>query len=117
MGRALHVTYSGAPALGPALGPSPARLSPLSATCCPHSRALGPVAVASGALLAPALCAGRLGSSAPRPPAPPSSPLLSPPNILVSQAHARNIPYGNWRERLSHPLRTYGISEEEWSCG
>ena len=27
---------------------------------------------------------------------------------------ARNIPYGRWRERLSHPLRTYGISETEW---
>jgi hypothetical protein len=27
---------------------------------------------------------------------------------------ARNIPYGNWRERLSHPLQTYGISEAEW---
>ena len=32
---------------------------------------------------------------------------------LVIQG-ARNIPYGNWRERLSHPLRTYGISEAEW---
>ena len=28
---------------------------------------------------------------------------------------ARNIPYGNWRERLSHPLRIYGISEAEWT--
>ena len=27
---------------------------------------------------------------------------------------ARNIPYGNWSERLSHPLRAYKISEIEW---
>ena len=32
--------------------------------------------------------------------------------LIVQQA--RNIPYGSWRERLSHPLRTYGISEAEW---
>jgi hypothetical protein len=32
--------------------------------------------------------------------------------LIVQQA--RNIPYGNWQERLSHPLRTYGISEAEW---
>jgi hypothetical protein len=32
---------------------------------------------------------------------------------LVIQG-ARNIPYGDWRERLSHPLQTYGISEAEW---
>ena len=32
--------------------------------------------------------------------------------LIVQQA--RNIPYGTWRERLSHPLRTYGISEIEW---
>ena len=29
---------------------------------------------------------------------------------------ARNIPYGDWRERLSHPLRIYGISEAEWDA-
>jgi len=28
---------------------------------------------------------------------------------------ARNIPYGNWQERLSHLLRKYGISETEWN--
>ena len=32
--------------------------------------------------------------------------------LIVQQA--RNFPYGTWRERLSHPLRTYGISEAEW---
>jgi hypothetical protein len=32
---------------------------------------------------------------------------------LVIQG-ARNIPYGNWQERLSHPLETYGISQTEW---
>ena len=32
--------------------------------------------------------------------------------LIVQQA--RNIPYGSWIERLSHPLRTYGISETEW---
>ena len=32
--------------------------------------------------------------------------------LIVQQA--RNIPYGNWNERLSHPLRTYGISKAEW---
>jgi hypothetical protein len=32
---------------------------------------------------------------------------------LVIQG-ARNIPYGNWQERLSHPLGTYGISQTEW---
>lgn len=29
---------------------------------------------------------------------------------------ARDIPYGSWCERLSHPLRTYGISEAEWNA-
>ena len=32
--------------------------------------------------------------------------------LIVQQA--RDIPYGNWSEKLSHPLRTYGISETEW---
>ena len=32
---------------------------------------------------------------------------------LVIQG-ARNIPYGNWDERLAHPLRRYGISKSEW---
>ncbi len=32
--------------------------------------------------------------------------------LIIQQA--RNIPYGNWEERLSHPLRTYGISRSEW---
>jgi hypothetical protein len=32
--------------------------------------------------------------------------------LIVQEA--RNIPYGTWRERLSHPLRTYGISQTEW---
>jgi hypothetical protein len=27
---------------------------------------------------------------------------------------ARDVAYGSWREKLSHPLRTYGISEDEW---
>jgi hypothetical protein len=27
---------------------------------------------------------------------------------------ARNIPYGSWSDRLTHPLRTYGISETKW---
>jgi hypothetical protein len=29
---------------------------------------------------------------------------------------ARNIPYGNWQERLSHPLEAYGISFAEWAA-
>jgi hypothetical protein len=32
--------------------------------------------------------------------------------LIVQQA--RDIPYGNWSEKLSHPLRAYGISEAEW---
>jgi hypothetical protein len=24
------------------------------------------------------------------------------------------IPYGDWKDRLSHPLRSYGISREDW---
>ena len=32
--------------------------------------------------------------------------------LIVQQA--RNIPYGNWQERLSHPLTAYGISQNEW---
>ena len=35
---------------------------------------------------------------------------------LVVQG-ARNIPYGNWQERLSHPLTAYRISLEEWDDG
>lgn len=35
--------------------------------------------------------------------------------LVVQQA--RNIPYGSWRDRLTHPLRTYGISLEEWEDG
>jgi hypothetical protein len=34
---------------------------------------------------------------------------------LVIQG-ARNIPYGNWQERLTHPLETYGISFAEWDA-
>jgi hypothetical protein len=34
--------------------------------------------------------------------------------LIVQQA--RNIPYGNWQERLSHPLNTYGISVAEWDA-
>jgi hypothetical protein len=29
---------------------------------------------------------------------------------------ARDVAYGTWRERLSHPLPTYGISEDEWNA-
>jgi hypothetical protein len=32
--------------------------------------------------------------------------------LIIQQA--RDIPYGNWSEKLSHPLLTYGISEGEW---
>ena len=32
--------------------------------------------------------------------------------LIVKQA--RDIPYGSWQERLSHPLRTYGITLAEW---
>ena len=27
---------------------------------------------------------------------------------------ARDVAYGSWRDKLSHPLRTYGISQTEW---
>ncbi len=27
------------------------------------------------------------------------------------------IPYGSWNDRLSHPLRRFGISKEEWEDG
>jgi hypothetical protein len=27
---------------------------------------------------------------------------------------AMAIPYGSWTDRLSHPLRRFGISKEEW---
>jgi hypothetical protein len=33
---------------------------------------------------------------------------------LVIQG-ARDMAYGSWRDKLSHPLRTYGISEAEWN--
>lgn len=26
---------------------------------------------------------------------------------------ARDVAYGSWRDKLSHPLRTYGTSEDE----
>jgi hypothetical protein len=29
---------------------------------------------------------------------------------------AWNVPYGSWRERESHPLRKFGIPEQEWDC-
>jgi hypothetical protein len=32
---------------------------------------------------------------------------------LVIQG-AKDIPYGNWEEKLSHPLSTYGIAKSEW---
>ena len=32
---------------------------------------------------------------------------------LVIQ-HALMIPYGDWKDRLSHPLGKYGITPEEW---
>ena len=28
--------------------------------------------------------------------------------------HGNSIPYGYWEDRLTHPLRTYGISKAEW---
>jgi len=34
--------------------------------------------------------------------------------LVHDQASA--VPYGNWVDRLSHPLRIYGISREEWDC-
>jgi hypothetical protein len=40
-------------------------------------------------------------------------PLCTTLRKLVIQG-ARNIPYGSWQERLSHPLRTYGISQTGW---
>ncbi len=33
--------------------------------------------------------------------------------LVHDQAGA--IPYGNWVDRLSYPLRTYGLSREEWN--
>ena len=27
------------------------------------------------------------------------------------------VPYGNWNDRLSHPLRKFGIAKEEWEDG
>ena len=27
---------------------------------------------------------------------------------------ARDVAYGSWRDKLSHPLRTYGITLAEW---
>jgi hypothetical protein len=33
--------------------------------------------------------------------------------LVHDQAMA--IPYGDWVDRLSHPLRVYGISREEWN--
>ncbi len=27
---------------------------------------------------------------------------------------AMAVPYGNWNDRLSHPLRKFGITKEEW---
>jgi hypothetical protein len=34
---------------------------------------------------------------------------------LIAQ-HALLIPYGYWRDRLSHPLNKYGITPEEWNA-
>ena len=27
---------------------------------------------------------------------------------------ADGIPYGDWKDRISHPLRSYGIAPEDW---
>ncbi len=30
---------------------------------------------------------------------------------------AMAVPYGSWNDRLSHPLRRFGIAKEEWEDG
>ena len=32
---------------------------------------------------------------------------------LVTEV-AMAVPYGSWEDRLSHPLRRFGIAKEEW---